>query len=101
MFKEVSRVLRAGGLFINGDKYARNNENQQRIDLEEQIKNFDIYNEIGRQDMRIEWTKHYNEDEKIKITENDQKKILEDLKFHDIRTVFRKRMEVIMTAVKL
>lgn len=101
MFKEVSRVLKAGGLFINGDKYARNDENQQKIDLEEQIKNFDIYDEIGRQDMKIEWIKHYNEDEKIKITENDQKKILEDLKFHDIKTIFRKRMEVIITAVKL
>jgi len=101
MFREVSRVLKVGGLFINGDKYARNNNDQQIVDLEDQIKNFDIYDKMGRSDLKSEWIRHYNEDEKIKITENEQGEILKNFGFSNIKTVFRKRMEAIITAVKL
>ncbi|MCX6792991.1 MAG: class I SAM-dependent methyltransferase [Candidatus Falkowbacteria bacterium] len=99
-FKEIARVLKSGGLFINADKYARDDESQQKEDLEEQIKDFNIYDKINRPDIKEEWTKHYHEDEKIQIKEGEQKAILKELGFDNVKTIFRKRMEAIILATK-
>lgn len=96
VFKEITRVLKSRGLFINADKYAKDDEKEQKQDLEEQIKDFDVYEKINRHDIKEEWTKHYYEDEKIKITEGEQKLILNELGFENIKTIFRKRMEAII-----
>lgn len=101
VLKEIARVLKSGGLFVNADKYAHDDEEQQAKDLEEQIRDFDVFDKLGRQDIREEWTKHYREDEKIRITEGEQVRILASLGFDDIRTVFRKRIEAVIRAVKV
>ncbi|MCK5332315.1 class I SAM-dependent methyltransferase [Candidatus Parcubacteria bacterium] len=100
IFREIFRTLKSGGLFINGDKYAKDDEAQHERDLREQIKDFDVYEKMNRSDIKEEWTRHYYDDEKIKITEGEQKKILQSLGFCEVETVFRKRMEAIITAVK-
>jgi tRNA (cmo5U34)-methyltransferase len=100
LFPEIARVLKIGGLFINGDKYARNEANLHASDLENQIKAFDIFDTLGRSDLKQEWTEHYHEDEKIKITENEQRTILQNLGFNDIQVQYRKGMEAIVTALR-
>ena len=71
-FSEIARILKIGGLFINGDKYARNEADLQAQDLESQIMAFDVFDTLSRSDLKKEWTEHYREDEKIKITEIPQ-----------------------------
>ena len=101
LFKELHRTLKPGGLFINGDKYARDGKREHSDDLEKQIKLFDIFTTIDRPDLKIAWTKHYLEDDKIKITEAEQKNILKKLGFVNVRINYRKGMEAIFTAVKM
>lgn len=100
LFPEIHRILVSGGLFLNADKYALDNEEDHKETLDEQIKNFDVYDSINRPDLKKEWTEHYMEDEKIKITENEQIEILKNLNFKNIKIDYRKRMEAIIFANK-
>lgn len=100
LFSEIARVLKIGGLFINGDKYARNEADLHAEDLENQIKAFDIFDTLDRSDLKQEWTGHYHEDEKIKITENEQISILKSLEFHNTTVEYRKGMEAIITSIR-
>ena len=97
LFPEIARILKIGGLFINGDKYARNEADLQAQDLESQIMAFDVFDTLSRSDLKKEWTEHYREDEKIKITENEQIQILQGLEFKDVAVQYRKGMEAIIT----
>lgn len=100
LFSEIRRVLKIGGLFVNGDKYARDKEIDHKKDLENQIKAFDVFDTLGRPDLKKEWTEHYREDEKIEITEGSQIKILKSLGFCNIEVSYRKGMEAIITAIR-
>lgn len=97
---EVARVLKSGGIFINADKYAFDDLEAHLRSLDEQIQSFDVFDTIGRPDVKEAWTKHYHQDENTKITESEQIKILEDLGFEDIKVIFRKSMEAVITARK-
>jgi tRNA (cmo5U34)-methyltransferase len=99
LFPEIARVLKKGGLFINGDKYARDDESAYKQDFENQINAFDEFDKIERPDLKKEWTEHYRQDEKIKISESEQIKILEGLGFKDVKVQYRKGMEAIISAI--
>lgn len=99
LFPEIARVLKIGGLFINGDKYARDEQVEYEKDLENQIKAFDVFDSFGRPNLKKEWTEHYQEDEKIKITENEQINTLKGLGFNNIDIEYRKGMEAIITCI--
>ena len=100
VFHEVSRVLKTKGLFINADKYAMDDPEAHSKSLQEQINSFDIYDTIGRSDIKKAWTEHYKQDEYTKITEKEQIKMLEDLGFENIKVVFRESMEAVIKANK-
>ncbi len=100
LFLQLARVLKDGGLFINSDKYARDEESSHRKDLEEQIGKFNIYREMGRDDLREQWTKHYLEDERVRFAESDQVQILEKAGFNNIKVSDRNGMEAIFTAIR-
>lgn len=96
-FGEVARVLKIGGLFVNADKYARNDEEAHRKDLNEQIINLSA---IGQEDLERGWKKHYEEDELVKFTEAEQVEMLLSLGFKNIEVVFRERMEATISGVR-
>jgi len=100
LFSEITRILKSGGLFINADKLGRNEQALQKKEFDERIKAFNIFAEFGRIDLKNEWTKHYQQDEIIKITEAEQTNILHELGFKDIDVPYRKEMEAIVTAIK-
>jgi tRNA (cmo5U34)-methyltransferase len=101
VFSEIKRVLKSGGIFINADKYALDDLQAHKQTLEDQIQAFDVYDGLGRSDVKNEWTEHYNEDEKIKISESEQVTILENLDFLDVKKVFREGMDAIIVATKI
>ncbi|MBU1118370.1 class I SAM-dependent methyltransferase [Patescibacteria group bacterium] len=101
-FEEVARVLREGAFFINGDKYARDDCASHKRDLDEQIARLQVFREphIDRPDLTIEWTKHYLEDELTRITESEQRELLESCGFTEVKYVYRKGMDAIVIAQK-
>lgn len=100
LFPEIARILKPGGLFVSGDKYAHNDPATHKEGLENQIKSFDVFEDIDRSDLKKEWTEHYIVDEKIKITENEQINILEDLGFSNCTVQYRKGMEAVIIGVR-
>ncbi|MEI7498614.1 MAG: class I SAM-dependent methyltransferase [Candidatus Falkowbacteria bacterium] len=105
MMQELTRVLKSGGLFVNADKYAHEDIEAHQKSLKEQIDSFDIFDnmdvpEVDMPTLKQGWIKHYEDDEKTKITEPEQIKMLADLGFKDIRVIFRESMEAVITATK-
>jgi ubiquinone/menaquinone biosynthesis C-methylase UbiE len=99
LFSEIRRTLKPGGLFINGDKYAQDNPQSHAEDLQQQLRLFDVFESIGRPELKTEWTQHYLEDDRIKMAESTQKSILQNLGFEDIKISYRQGMEAIFTAI--
>jgi hypothetical protein len=58
------RVLKAGGLFINGDRYASDDKLSQLADTQKTISRlFKVFREINRIDLLEEWILHLMRDE--------------------------------------
>ncbi|MEK6908851.1 MAG: class I SAM-dependent methyltransferase [Nanoarchaeota archaeon] len=99
---EIYRVLGKEGLFVNGDKYAFSNPNMHRKSLEWQLKQFDVYDYMGRPDIKREWTSHYLEDNQpdVVMRENEAIHLMNGIGFKDIKRIFRRHMEAILFARK-
>ena len=103
ILKEIYRVLKQGGLFINADKYARDNVKEHNRDLKWQLTQFEkTYVPVGRADLVEEWSKHYLEDNNLEVMmkEKDTINEMRDLGYIQIKTIFRKHMEAIIKATK-
>ncbi|MBI2105381.1 class I SAM-dependent methyltransferase [Candidatus Woesearchaeota archaeon] len=101
--KEIYRVLKSGGIFVNADKYALDNESKHKKSLEWQLHKFkEKYSQINRPDLIKEWTNHYLEDDKpnVIMRESDSINAMNEMGFKDIKIVFRKQMDAVLFARK-
>jgi len=96
VYKEIFRVLKKGGIFVNVDKIASDNEKEHKKVFDWQMKQFNIFKEIGRQDLEKKWKKHYIEDEKpnVILREGQYVNELKEIGFNNIKKLYRKHMEV-------
>lgn len=99
---DIYRVLKPDGLFVNGDKYARDDASEQEKVFAEQVRRFDVYDSIGRSDYKAEWIKHYQEDERPEVVfkEGNAKKYMESLGFKNVQSTYRKMMEAVIVGTK-
>lgn len=100
VFVEVGRVLKQGGLFISGDKYAVEDQGEHERQLEMQLNRFRSFADIGNPQLAEEWVKHNLEDDKIKMKESEQRALLQLGGFIEVKTVYRQDMEAIIVAIK-
>lgn len=98
LFGEIRRVLRHGGLFVSGDKYTVSDITRHYEQLEVQLDRFRAF-PASSESVAQAWVDHNLEDESIRISEEEQRAVLENLGFTDVRTVYRQDMEAIITAV--
>jgi ubiquinone/menaquinone biosynthesis C-methylase UbiE len=100
--KEIFRILKPGGIFITGDKIANSNPAEHQKNFEWQLKKFDIFETIGKPELKNAWIQHYKEDEMPdKILIEDQFKIdLEKIGFSEYNLINRKFMDVVAFARK-
>lgn len=100
--KEIFRVLKPGGIFINADKYVYDDEDHYRQIYDKQIKMFDVYDEIGKPHLKKEWTEHFavDDSEPIRQVEGRYKEILKEVGFVDIKVTYREMIEGIIVAKK-
>ena len=81
IISEIFRVLKSGGIFVNGDKIAVTEPALHKEHLEWQLKKFDVFEETSRPDLKKEWTDHY-------IVDEDPERILYENEFiHPISIV--------------
>ncbi len=100
LFPEVGRVLRRGGLFVNVDKVARDDPSAQAADYRTTIARYDALDTIGRSDVKAAWILHYEEDEKVRFTEGEQRDLLAASGFADVRLTKRFWMDCAIVATK-
>lgn len=102
IIKEIYRVLKPGGIFVNGDKIAIENLEIHKEDLGWQLKQFDLFDQIGRSDLKREWVQHYLEDERpgIIFTETEARYLLEKYNFEKFYFIDRNHLDVILVAIK-
>lgn len=96
----ISKVLKTGGLFVNADKYAQDDKTLHSLDLQTQLRAFDAFIRIGRDDLKKEWTEHYLEDETHPIFESVEKTELASVGFRNVKIVYRQGMEAVIVAQK-
>ncbi len=99
---EIFRTLKPGGIFVNGDKVAVDDFTEHQMHLTWQLKQFEIYDNIGKPELKEEWTKHYLEDEleTVIMRENEVASDLKESGFRDITIGNRSYMDAILSAKK-
>jgi len=99
VFREIHRILKKGGLFVNGDKYAHDDLKRFNKEIQWQFKKF---REVYNIDLSQKWIQHYAEDAKpdVIMREGVFKKQMKGLGFWKIKRVYRKRTEAVYVAEK-
>jgi len=103
IIREIYRVLKIGGLFINGDKYAKDDLAKQERIFNWQIRQFrKTYNGKNQSDLGDKWIKHYlkDENEEVIMRERNAISLMKSLGFKDINIIYRKGMESILISKK-
>jgi len=104
----VSKKLKQGGIFINGDKYAREGDDH-RADFASEIKNHDKFDIAAHQAekqgditkalywrrLKEEGIQHAKKDEEIKITVKEQEDMLKEFGF--LKIEWGKRYDLVTT----
>lgn len=101
-YKEIMRVLKQGGIFVNADKYASDDEAEHKQSLNWQLAQFDYFKKNGRPDLKRKWAEHYLQDEapNLLLRENDYVRDLTAVGFNNIQKIFREQMEAIYIVKK-
>jgi len=102
LLKEIYRVVRPGGVFVNGDKYAEA-EGVHEESLRWQLEKFDtVFGEGGRPDLRDQWREHYLLDDTptFRFPEAEAIQLLERVGFTPVANSFRERMEAVLVATR-
>jgi ubiquinone/menaquinone biosynthesis C-methylase UbiE len=97
---EIARVLKSDGLFVNADKLARSDRTQYWEDLTEQIMGFTQFITLGKPELTRQWIHHDLTDLDVEFTEDEQLSTLHDMGFRDVRIVYRKGMEAVVSAIR-
>lgn len=113
VIEAITRKLKPGGIFINGDKYSRDEEGYKQ-DLAGELRSYDKFDveadkaeaagKLERakhlRQIKKDWTAHMWEDDVNQITVEEQRKMLEDLGFKDISWMKRFDLVITVTAIK-
>ena len=101
--KYLYGVLKPNGLFINADKYSQDEEKEHMKHLNQQLnKIFETFTPINRFDLIQKWGLHYFEDNQPNVLMKEQESIkqMKEIGYRDVKKVYRKHQEAIITAKK-
>jgi len=99
-FQEMGRVLRPGGVIVQGDKVAQDDILQHWTALKTQIDAFAIFATTDYPELQEEWTAHYLADDRIRLTEAEQRGLFAAAGCQEITRQARWVMDTIWTGIK-
>ena len=100
---EIFRVLKPGGLFINGDRYALDDISAHTQLIQKEVAGyFSIFTEIDRLDLLEHWIVHLFSDESENhiMRETEALQQLENAGFTEIKLAQRMEVNALVTATK-
>lgn len=100
VFKEMGRVLRHGGIIVVGDKIAQDDVLEHWMSLREQIDAFSVFQDTEYPELQAEWTAHYLQDDRIRLTESEQRSLFKMAGCSGGRFYQRWRMDAVFFAIK-
>lgn len=88
---ELFRVIKSGGVFINADKIEVSDRVEHEKNLKKQISEFDVFEKIGKPELKREWTEHYFEDAKPNraLVEKDFEELIKSAGFSSFKVINR------------
>lgn len=103
VIREIFRVLRPGGLFVNGDRYALDDVDAHTRLVQQEVRGyFSALTEIRRLDLLEQWIVHLfsDESENHVMRESPALQQLRQTGFDDIALTHRQQVNALLTAVK-
>lgn len=100
VFMEIGRILKKGGIIVVGDKIAQDDVLEHWQALREQIDAFAVFQTTEYPELQAEWTEHYLEDDRIRLTEHEQRELLKLAGCHAVNFHGRWRMDAVFSGVK-
>jgi tRNA (cmo5U34)-methyltransferase len=100
---EVYRVLKPGGLFVNGDRYAMDDRAAHLAATQNEVRGwFQKFEAIGRLDLLQEWVAHLFSDESPEhiMYLTPALAHLEAIGFSPVRVEYREGVDTLVTAIK-
>lgn len=100
---ELFRVLKSGGQFVNGDKYALDDLKERHKAFNWSIQRYlDVYPPNDRDDLCYDWIVHMGEDENPEklMIESESIEDMESRGFKKMKITFREQMEAVLFAEK-
>lgn len=101
--RELFRILKRGGIFVNGDKYALNDVQERYKAFNWSIQRYlEFYPKSGRNDLCYDWIVHMGDDEKPNkiMVESESIEKMKEIGYKKIGITYRKHMEAVLFAEK-
>lgn len=103
VFAQILRVLKPGGLFVNGDRFASDDRNEHLTSTQNDVRRwFKVFSELGRYDLLEDWVVHLLSDESPDhvMYFSPTLSFLRELGFADVSAAYRDGVDVLVTATK-
>ncbi len=102
LLKEIYRVLKDGGVFVNADKYALNGAQQNKTLYSEIEKYFDTFIPLKKYETLREWVLHHIEDQAPSRVMHEKSSIinLNKIGFKKPQIIYRNNMIAVLVAKK-
>jgi ubiquinone/menaquinone biosynthesis C-methylase UbiE len=75
VFEEIGRVLKRDGLLVICDKIAQDDILEYWRAFKKQVDAFSVFQKTDHPELTAEWTEHYLADDRIRLTEKEQKEL--------------------------
>ena len=101
VYREIGRVLRDSGMIVVADKIAQDNILEHWRSMRDYIEAFAVFRDTDYPELQREWTEHYLLDDRIRLTEAEQRELFEVAGFLKIRFHKRWLTDAVFSARKL
>lgn len=97
---ECYRVLKPDGVFINADIVGLGAKEENQKELVDRLNKLRLFRKIGRDDLHVAWTNHYEADEATKLGFEEQSRLLQRCGFVEVKYIWQDGFDSLCIATK-
>jgi ubiquinone/menaquinone biosynthesis C-methylase UbiE len=102
LLRNVYKALKPNGILVEADVISQDNIATHERELANRIRRLDIFDKMGKPEIKQEWVEHhrYDDQEGIRMTEAELRGMLYEAGFRDVQRTYRKQLEATFVARK-